>query len=256
MHKLLLFLFSLLLISCDYQKPQKDKYPKMLTFSDVASNPEKLNLKFFSGKNEDIQAIFITKKNCITVSYVSKNNSAASSDSIVISDYTSLTNCRKYYFKIDQSNNTSIKNESNSQSKSIDLYHVEMIDDVIYTLDYKFSPPDYNPQPLDSLFWKNRGSKVEVYNITSLHNEEDVLEPFDSIVIGNTSQCGGGRLGGPIVCPVYLDYFKISSPKKTVSFKELSSYNNFKILKIFDKNCLLYLPRIFDKNTSLFIINE
>ena len=247
MPKYLLFTLLFLFISCNYQKPQKDKYPEILTFSEAASNPEKLNLKLLSGKNEDIEAIFITENKCITVSYVSKDDNAASSDSIVISDYTSLKNCKKYYFKINQSNNDSIKN--------ISLYDTEMIDDVIYTLNHKFSPPDYNPQPLDSQFWKNRGKELKVYNIASIYNEEHVLEPFESIVIANTTLCGGGRLGGSIICPVYLDYFKISSRKKTVYFKEVSSYNNFKILNIFGENCLLYLPGIFNKNTSLFIIN-
>jgi len=255
MPKYLLFIVLFLFISCNYQKPQKDKYPEMLTFSEVASNPEKLNLKLFSGKNEDIEAIFITENKCITVSYVSKDNNAASSDSIVISDYTSLKNCKKYYFKINQSNNDSIKNEADPQPKNINLYGTEMIDDVIYTLNHKFSPPDYNPQLLDPKFWKNRGDELKVYNIASTYNEEDVLEPFESIVIRNTTLCGGGRLGGSIICPVYLDYFKISSLKKTVYFKEVSSYNNFKILNIFGENCLLYLPGI-NKNTSLFIINQ
>ena len=256
MSKYLLFILFLLLISCDYQKPQKDKYPEILTFSEAASSPEKLNLKLFSGKNEDIQAIFITESKCITVSYVSKGNNAASSDSIVISDYTSLKNCKKYYFKINQSKNDSIKNESGQQSKNINLHETQMINDVIYTVNHKLSPPDYYPKLLDSMFWKNRGDELKVYNTTSIDNEENVLKPFETIVVGNTTLCGGGRLGGLIICPVYLDYFKISSLKKTVYFKEVSSYNNFKILNIFGENCLLYLPRIFNKNTSLFIINQ
>ncbi len=40
MSKYLLFILLLLLISCDYQKPQKDKYPEILTFSEAASSPE------------------------------------------------------------------------------------------------------------------------------------------------------------------------------------------------------------------------
>jgi hypothetical protein len=107
------------------------------------------------------------------------------------------------------------------------------------------------------MFWKNRDKELEVYNIASFYNNENVLNPFESIVIGHSTVCGGGRLGGPIICPVYLDYYKISSPKKTVYFKERSSLNDFKILNIFGENCLLYLGGYGPYgNSILFIIDE
>lgn len=256
MPKYLLFILFLLFISCNYQKTQKDKYPEMQTFSEVISNPEKSKLKYFSGKREDIQALFILEKQCITVSYVREHESQNSSDSIVISKYKSFTDCKKIYYNIELTNNDSTKNEVN-QLKNIDLYKIEMIDDAIYTLYHKFSPPDYKPQMIDSLFWKNRDEKLEVYNIASFYNNENILKPFESIVIGHSTLCGGGRLGGSLICPVYLDYYKISSIKKTVYFKERSSLNAFKILKIFGENCLLYNGGYGPHgNSSLFIIDE
>lgn len=256
MYKYLLFILFPLFSSCDYQKTQKDKYPEMQTFSEVISNPKKSSLKYLSGKREDIQALFISEKECITVSNVRDHESENSSDSIVISKYKSFTDCKKMYYKIEQSNNDSIVNEV-KQLKNIYLYKIEMIDDVIYTLYHKFSPPDYKAQLIDSMFWENRDKKSVEYNIASPYNNENVLNPFESIVIGHSTVCGGGRLGGPIICPVYLDYYKISSLKKTVYFKERSSLNNFKILNIFGENCLLYLGGYGPYgNTSLFIIDE
>ncbi len=257
MSKYLFYILLLIIVSCDYQKSQKDKYPEMPTFSQEISNPEKLNLKLFSEEEEDIQAVFIKENKCIIVSYVRKDNSAVSSDSIMISDCTSFINCKKYYFKVDKSKSHSTENEVDQQSEPNISLHTTLYltNDTIYTQNHKFSPPNYTPELLDSLFWENRGDKKLVDNITSLYNDDDVLEPFEKIVIGHTSLCGGGRLGGPLICPVYLDYFKISSLKKTIYFKELHHHNQFKILNLFNKKCLLYLPGLH-KNSRLFIIDE
>ena len=74
MKKFLFCTFLMFVISCEYEKPQKDKYPRIPTFSEhVYKNPEKYGLKSISDENEDIEGFFIDSDRLILVSRLMKN---------------------------------------------------------------------------------------------------------------------------------------------------------------------------------------
>ena len=240
----LLYLLLILLNSCDYKKPEKDKHPEIPTFSEVVLlSPEKFSLKPLSADNEDVKGVFIVENRLILVSDIREGSS--SGDSIVISDFKSLDNVQKYYFQ---------KGLSDDSKPKIEVYKTDFIDNTIYTTYHKFSVPDYKPVLLDSTFADKREAMHFEANFADYFKNDHVLEPYEDIVVGNTSNCGGGKLGGPIVCPVYLNYYKIDLPKKTISFKELEGFNQFKVLTAFGKKLLFYHSD-FRGNSRLFLID-
>lgn len=248
MKKFSLFILFILLISCDYEKPQKDKYPEIPTFSEqVYKNPEKYGLKSISEANEDIEGFFIDNNRMILVSRLREEG--ASPDSIVISEYTSFANVKKYYTKIQQSK------DEDSVNQNISLYQVNYLDGTIYSSHHQLSAPDYKPIPIDSASLFRKKEIKFPPNFASIYNDENGLKPFEQIPVGNKSNCGGGKLWGPIVCPVYLSYFKIKSGTKTISFKEKESGNSFKTLTVFGKKCLFYNSD-FRGNSRLFLIED
>ncbi len=248
MKKFLFCTFLMFVISCEYEKPQKDKYPRIPTFSEhVYKNPEKYGLKSISDENEDIEGFFIDSDRLILVSRLMKNG--ASSDSIVISKYTSFSDVKKYYTKTQQTT------EEDSLNQNINLYQINYHDGTIYSAYHQFSAPDYKPIPIDSTSLKRKNKIEFLPNFASAYNHENGLEAFEQIPVGNKSNCGGGKLWGPIVCPIYLSYFKIKSGKKTISFKEKESFNRFKTLTIFGKKCLFYDSSIHG-NSRLFLIED
>ena len=245
MKKYLLYTIPILLSACDYKSPEKDRHPEIPNFSEkVLKSPEKFSLKPVSANNEDVTAIFIDKNKLILVSEVRKN--VASADSIVISEYNSFEDAKKFYY---------IKGNSDSTNFPIDLYKTDFLDGNIYATYHKFSAPDYKPELIDSAFIKKRDRMKFVPNFADNYNSEFALKPFEEIVVGNTTNCGGGKLGGPIVCPVYLNYYKIDLSKKSILFKELEGLNQFKVLTIFGKRCLFYHSD-FRGNSRLFLIEE
>lgn len=238
----------LILIDCDYKTPEKDKHPEIPSFSQqVSQNPEKYNLKAISEKNEDVKAIFITKNSCILVSDVRKGEFLA--DSIVISEYKSFSSVKKYYYKVETSK------DQDSLNPNLSLYQIDYLDGNIYSSYHQFSAPDYKPVLLDSIFLKKRDDMKFESNYASIYNHQNDLKPFEEIPVGNTTSCGGGKLWGPIVCPIYLSYFKINSGKKSISFKEKESFNDFKTFTIFGKQCLYYNSD-FSGNSGLFLIKD
>ena len=244
MKKFFCFILSILLISCDYKKPEKDKHPEIPTFSEVVLlSPEKFSLKPISADNEDVKGVFIVEGRLILVSDIREGSS--SGDSIVISDFKSLDNVQKHYFQ---------KGVSDDSKPKIEVYKTDFIDNTIYTTYHKFSAPDYKPVLLDSTFADKREAMHFEVNFADYYKNDHVLEPYEDIVVGNTSNCGGGKLGGPIVCPVYLNYYKIDLPKKSISFKELEGFNQFKVLTAFGKKLLFYHSD-FRGNSRLFLID-
>lgn len=245
MKKISLLILLILLTSCNYQKPQKDKHPEIPTFSEqVYKNPEKYGFTLISEKNEDIEGFFIDNDRLILVSGVGK--AGVSKDSIVISEYKNFTDVKKYYYKIETSK------EEDSLNPNISLYQIDYLDGTIYSTYHKFSAPDYKPVLLDSIFLKKRDDTKFSSNYASVYNDENILEPFEEIPVGNKTNCGGGKLWVPIVCPIYLSYFKINSGTKTISFKEKDSYNGFKLFTIFGKKCLFNNSN-FSGNSRLYL---
>lgn len=231
--------------ACDYQKPEKDKHPEIPTFSEVVlTSPEKFSLKPISADNEDVKGIFIVENRLILVSDIKEG--ADTRDSIVISEYNSLDNVKKYYFQ---------KGLSDDTKFPIELYKTDFFDNSIYTTYHKFSAPDYKPELMDSTFVYKREAMNFEANFADYYKDDHVLEPFEDIVVGNTSNCGGGKLGTTLVCPVYLNYYKIDLPKKSIFFKEIYNLNQFKVLAAFGKRFLFYHSD-FRRNSRLFLIEE
>lgn len=245
MKNYLFYIFLILLTACDYQKPEKDKHPEIPTFSKVVlTSPEKFSLKPISADNEDVKGIFIIENRLILVSDIKEGASAG--DSISISDYKSLGNVKKYYFQTGLSDNS---------KPSISLYKTDFSKNIIYTTYHKFSAPDYRPELLDSTFADKREAMDFEPNFADYYKDDFVLEPFEDIVVGNTSNCGGGKLGTTLICPIYLNYYKIDLLKKSISFKEIYNLNQFKILTAFGKRFLFYHSD-FRGNSRLFLIEE
>lgn len=238
----------MLLISCNYKKPQKDKHPEIPTFSEqVYATPEKYGLKPISDKNEDIEGFFIDKDRLILVSEI--RHGSFSGDSIVISEYKSFSDVKKYYYKIETSK------EEDSLNPNMNLYQIDYLDGTLYSTYHKFSAHDYKPVLLDSIFLKNRDDMKFSSNYASIYNYENRLKPFEEIPVANKTNCGGGKFWGPIVCPIYLSYFKIKSGTRTISFKEKESYNNFKTFTIFGKKCIFNSAN-FNQNSKLYLIEH
>lgn len=245
MKNYLFYILLILLTSCDYQKPEKDKHPEIPTFSDVVlKNPEKFSLKPISGNNEDVKGIFIDKDKLILVSDVREGS--FSGDSIVIMEYRSLNDVKKHYLQ---------KGKEDDSKSPVDLYKTDFLDGKIYTTNHRFCAPDYKAESLDSTFADKREEMDFEPNFADNCNGEFVLKPFEEIVVGNTSNCGGGKLGTTFVCPVYLNYYKINLPKKLILFKEIYNLNQFKILTAFGKRFLFYHSD-FRGNSRLFLIEE
>lgn len=245
MKNYLFYTLLILLTSCDYKKPEKDKHPEIPTFSEVVlTNPEKFSLKKISADNEDVKGIFIIENRLILVSDIKEG--ASTGDSISISDYKSLENVKKYYFQ---------KGISDESKPPISLSKTDFSENIIYTTYHKFSAPNYSPQLMDSTFADKREAIDFEVNFADYYKDDFVLEPFEDIVVGNTSNCGGGKLGTTLVCPVYLNYYKINLPKKAISFKEIHDLNRFKILTAFGKRFLFYHSD-FRGNSRLFLIEE
>lgn len=185
----------------------------------------------------------------MVVSYVGKGG--ISPDSIAITAYKSPTNFKKHYFKIKRSDE-----ENSKTNPDISLYQTDYRDRIIYTTYHKFSTSDYKPQALDSTFIEKREQMQFDVNYGDHYQSDFVLNPFEEIVIRNTTNCGGGRLGGPLVCPVYLSYYKMRLPQKTIYFKEIKGMNQFKIIPIFNKKYLFFHPDDYATNSRLFLIDE
>ena len=123
------FILSILLISCDYKQPEKDKHPEIPTFSEVVLlSPEKFSLKPISADNEDVKGVFIVENRLILVSDIREGSS--SGDSIVISDFKSLDNVQKYYFQ---------KGLSDDSKPKIEVYKADFIDNTIHHLPQIYS---------------------------------------------------------------------------------------------------------------------
>lgn len=227
------------------QKAEKDKHPEIPTFSEVVLlSPEKFSLKPISEENEDVKGIFLVENRLIMVSDIREGTSTG--DSIVISEYQSPDIVKKHYFQ---------KGLSDESKAHISLSKTDFSENTIYTTYHKFSAPDYSPQLLDSTFADKREAMDFEANFADYFDDDFVLKPFEDIVVGNTSNCGGGKLGTALVCPVYLDYYKIESPKKAISFKEIHNFNQFKVFKVFGKRFLFYHSD-FRGNSRLFLIQE
>lgn len=234
----------LLAIFCGYESPEKDRHPDIPIFSEqILQKPEKYGLEQINEKNEDIQSLFIDNDRLIIVSEVGK--AGVSPDSMAISEYKSLSDFKKFYYKIEQ---------DSSKPNLADLYQASYLDGNIYGTHYRFSAPDYKPVALDSVFLKRKEKMTFKSNFAEEYNSENVLKPFEEIVIANSTHCGGGKLG-PLVCPVYLSYFKIDATKKEITFKEREASNKFKVFSIFGKKYLYYNAPYYE-NSSLFLINE
>lgn len=107
---LTLLTFLVLVISCDYKSPEKDRHPEIPVFSgQVLQNPEKYGLVQINEKNEDIQNLFIDNERLILISEVGE--AGISPDSLVISEYKNLSEVKKIYYKTgqDSSNPISIR---------------------------------------------------------------------------------------------------------------------------------------------------
>lgn len=243
MKKIFALLIFVLVISCNYKTPEKDRHPEIPVFSEqVLQNPEKYGLIPINESKEDIEGLFLDNERLIMVGTFGKPG--ISPDSIVISEYKNFLIAKKIYYKIEQ----------DSTKPTLNLYQIDYLDGKIYSTNYKFSVPDYKPVILDSAFLKKRKEIKFKTNFADVYNSENVLKPFDEIVIANSTQCGGGKLG-TLICPVYLSYFKINSKPKNFLFKERESNNKFKILSIFGKKYLFYNAS-YNGNSQLFLVNE
>ena len=238
---LTLLTFLILVISCDYKSPERDRHPEIPLFSgQVLQNPEKYGLVQINEKNEDIQNLFIDNDRLILISEVGE--AGISTDSLVISEYKKLSEVKKIYYKTGQ----------DSSKPNLNPYQVYYLDGNIYSGIYRFSAPDYEPVVLDSIFLKKKEKMKFETDFADEHNHKNVLKPFEEIVIANSAHCGGGKLG-PLVCPVYLSYFKIGSTKNTIMFKEREAGNRFRIIPAIGKRYLFYKAP-YDSNSSLFLI--
>jgi len=229
----------LTITSCGYRKPQKDAHPNIKYFPEYNTSDKSISLKQLSDTNEDVQSIILTQNKMYVFSYVSSEENQFSADSLLITIYNSLTDFKKYYYKIDDDHN-------------LTFYEVKMKDKDIYTNYYKFLYPNYKAVALDS----NEINTLAKDSFITPIDEKNDLDYFDAVVTGN-KECGG-KFSIPLVCQYHLSYYKIKLDGDSVMFKVDSRENQHYDLRSFNsfgKQCIFSDLGLY-KNGKIFIFSS
>lgn len=227
----------LLVSSCGYKKPQKDIHPEIKHFPAFNTSNNAISLKQFSNVKENVQSIILTENKLYVFSYVSNEENAYSPDSLSITIYNSVTDFKKYYYKIDEDHN-------------LTFYEVKMKGKDIYTNRYQFLYPDYRAIALDS----NDINTLSNDTFVTPLDEKNEINYFDEIAIGN-KQCGG-KFSIPIVCQYYLRYYKMKVKDDSIMFKVNSREHQNYGLKYFtfDNQAFIFSNLGLYYNGKIFIL--